>query len=327
MNRDDERNQAASAPLHPIAAVARRTGLSPHVLRAWERRYGAVDPVRTGGGARLYSEADVVKLTRLRRAVEAGYGIARAVALSPDELLDVSGPDDTAEPLSISGRRATEAEGVVDACLTAAREMDTGKVHAALSRALVSLGAAEFGQSVVVPLMRRIGELWAEGEVCPAHEHAVTFQVRLILNAVLVSLPAENGAPIAVVTTPRQQLHEVGALLSAIEAAEEGWRVIYLGPNLPARDVGEAVRVSQANLILLSFGQETSAREVTSELETLRAAIPESVAILVGGRAADAHSARISAAGAVWLPDMQALRSFLRSMRPESRASVAVGES
>ena len=78
--------QASESGRHPIRVVARRTGLTPAVLRAWEKRYGVVDPTRTEGGQRLYSDEDVRRLSLLRQAVEEGRSISQVVELTTEEL-------------------------------------------------------------------------------------------------------------------------------------------------------------------------------------------------------------------------------------------------
>src|SRR3954468_20227311 len=79
----------SATPRYPVRLVASRTGLSPHVLRAWERRYGVVNPTRSEGGQRLYSDLDIERLLRLRRLAERGHSIGRIGTLGVSELVEL----------------------------------------------------------------------------------------------------------------------------------------------------------------------------------------------------------------------------------------------
>src|SRR6185369_638101 len=91
---------STAKPKYMIGAVTRLTGLSADVVRVWERRYGAIRPVRSEAGTRLYSEADIARLRHLRQAVEKGLNIGQAARLSAEELnkvvSDVAQATDTA---------------------------------------------------------------------------------------------------------------------------------------------------------------------------------------------------------------------------------------
>lgn len=308
-------------PRFPIATVARRTGLSEHLLRAWERRYGAVVPARTEGGARLYSTADVFRLRLLARVVAAGHPIGRMASLPAEELLALVAEEPAAAGgVAAPSRPGSASAGYVAGCLEAVESMDGARIHAILSRAAMALGAREFSEGVVVPLLRRVGELWEGGAVCPAQEHVVSVQVHRVLSSMLSALPVAAGAPTAVVTTPSGHRHELAALLAAVEAAGEGWKVAYLGPDLPAGDIASAVEATRASAVILSVVRAVEGPELARELETLRRRLGESVPVLVGGRGTAAHRERIATAGGTWLPDLPSLRAVLHALGGGERA-------
>ncbi|CAN5793866.1 HTH-type transcriptional repressor CarH [soil metagenome] len=300
------------AVLFPIGAVARKTGLSTHVLRAWERRYGVVEPRRAEGGTRLYDEADVVRLRLLKRVTGAGHPIGGVANAGTEELLALLQDEPSARRSSVGGA----PHGFMDECLEAVEGMDGARVHSVLMRAVVVLGAGRFLEDLLVPLLHRVGELWQDGSICPAHEHLFSTTVQRVLAWMMDQVGVRGSSPVLVSTTPAGQRHEMGAMLTGVVAAEEGWRVEYLGPDLPARDIARAVSATGARAVALSVVHETSVEELLDELVALRDQVPGEVAILVGGRAAARHEKPLTRAGMVWIKELGTLREHLRSLSP-----------
>jgi len=188
-------------PRYPIRVAARMTRLSPHVLRAWERRYDVVRPGRDPAGGRLYSEADISRLRQLRLATEAGHAIGQAAALSRGELASLVG-DAEAVPRVEGGRPRAGADAFVASALQAVEAMDAPRLYATLMGAVVALPSQGFTDGVVLPLLRQVGDLWVRGRISPAHEHVLSTQVGRVLAWVAESLPVPAGAPDAVAQTP-----------------------------------------------------------------------------------------------------------------------------
>jgi len=228
-----------SSPRYPVRLVALRTGLSPHVLRAWERRYGVVSPTRSGGGQRLYSDLDIERLLRLRRLTERGHAIGRIATLPLAELArmedqSAGGTDET------DSWKGDAARAAVEAALRATRRLDPLEMQAVLERAAVTLGVSVFVDRVVGPLLNRIGHGWSERSVSVAQEHMASAVVRRVLGWLLRVYEVKTDAPRVVVATPPHHAHEIGALMAAATAAAEGWSVTYLGPDLPIADLVSA---------------------------------------------------------------------------------------
>ena len=173
-------------PRYPVRLVAFRTGLTPHVLRAWERRYGVVSPPRTDGGQRLYSDLDIERLRLLRRLTDRGHAIGRIASLPIAELArldeETGGAEEGAASSNGEGSRADEAEQTrarsvgesIAAVLRATRRLDAVELQAVLEQAAVTLGVPVFIEEVVAPALVRVGHGWAEGSVSVAQEHMAT---------------------------------------------------------------------------------------------------------------------------------------------------------
>lgn len=304
-------------PAHPVRVVAQRTGLSSHVLRAWERRYGVVTPVRSEGGQRLYSDADIERLGLLRALTESGYSIGQLAQLPVEELhrLDREKPAGPSEA-------ATAAEGIRAAASRAIERFDGPGLRHALQSAAVGLGVPRFLDDVVAPLLTEIGEQWRGGRMTIAHEHLATAAVRQVLGWVRETAEGAGSAPMLIVATPPGQRHEGGAMLVAASAAAEGWRVTYLGADLPVREIADAVRRTRARAVALSLLHPSDDREMGGHLAALRDALPRDIPVLVGGSAAGAYAREVAAAGAEVVPDLPAFRRVLHSLAPSADAGL-----
>jgi methanogenic corrinoid protein MtbC1 len=291
--------------------VAQRTGLSSHVLRAWERRYGVVAPTRTEGGQRLYSDADIERLSLLRTLTAAGGAISQLAHLPVVELSRMRftepSPGVGMEPAVNPGTWRTAA-------LEAIHSMDGVGLRRELDRAVLALGVPRFLDLVVAPMLHEVGSRWHEGRMGIAQEHLATAVVRDVLGWVRESSGVRGTAPGLVVATPAGQLHEGGALLVAAAAAAEGWRVTYLGANLPGQEIGAAAVRAGARAVAVSVLHPEDDTDMADELAALRRALPEEVRLVVGGAAAPAYQGAIEAVGGELVADLGELRELLRRL-------------
>ena len=263
-----------------IGAVARMTGVSTHALRAWERRYGTLQPVRTPAGDRLYTDADVDRVRLLKALIGYGYAISDLANLSASDLSRMLNEH---RAVPVTGVPADEiARRYVDAI----EAMDLEGAERVLARASSSLGPGRFIRDVIVPVLRSVGQLWEQGTLCVAQEHVASTLVRDHIGALLRSHSSRAFARRTVIaTTPAGELHELGALMAAVVAAIRGCRTVYLGPSLPAAEIANAAKLSGAELVLLSCVSDDDS-SLSDELVELARALPASTRVLLGGRAA-----------------------------------------
>jgi methanogenic corrinoid protein MtbC1 len=174
---------------------------------------------------------------------------------------------------------------------------------------------------LVVPLLERIGALWDERVLRPAHEHLASSVIRRVLSWVTEAFEAADTAPAVVAATLAGQVHELGAMLVATTAAAEGWRVLYLGADLPAEDIAAAARRTGVRAVALSLIYPDDGAHLSGECRRLARSLPEHVELVVGGAAAIANASALSAAGARVLADLASFRSLLRT------AAAAEGQS
>jgi DNA-binding transcriptional MerR regulator/methylmalonyl-CoA mutase cobalamin-binding subunit len=315
------------AEWHPIRVVARRTGLTTHVIRAWEKRYGAVEPARTPTDRRVYSLDDIERLTLLRRATLLGRSIGQIAKLPTSELRRLIDEDESAAaanpaPAPPGDAKLRDAPHLLASLLEAVGKLDTATLERTLAEASVSLSRPTLMEQIIVPLMHRLGDAWRDGSLRAAHEHLASAAVRSFFGSLNGAFPVSPTAPRILVTTPSGQLHELGALLAAATAASQGWRVTYLGPSLPADDIAAAARQADARAVALSVGLATEDSHMRAEIQRLAQLLEPRTAILIGGRGASGLRSALEAAGAQYVPDYGSLRSALEALQqgqPPSR--------
>lgn len=306
-------------PRHPIQVVARRTGLSADVIRAWERRYRAVSPERTQIGRRLYSDHDIERLALLRRAIHAGRRIGDVAQLPQAELARLVAADTAAaaQPPSTSTQATAGAatERYVDMCTRAVIEMHPDVLESALASAAVAFSQPVVLEAIVAPLLRYIGEQCRVGSLRSSQEHAASVVIRAFLSQLLGSTQATTSAPVILVGSPLGQNHELGALMAAVAASSEGWKVIYLGPNLPADEIAYAASQTGARAVALSIVYPADDVRLPDELRRLRAQMPEHVVIIVGGRGSRGYGHALEEVRAVRPHNLDEFRLDLQKLR------------
>ena len=305
---------------HSIKVVARRTGLTAHVIRIWEKRYAAVEPDRTETNRRLYSEAQIERLDLLRNITQAGHSIGHVAKLPTEKLRKLATESSRASghaPRSLTGLSATPS--FLEECLTAVKALDSLGLEDALKRAATALGAQGLLQRVVAPLAQNIGDLWRDGTITAAHEHFASVVIRIFLGHAAKPFAGSENAPVVVVATPAGQLHELGALLVGAAAANLGWHVTYLGASLPAAEIAGAARQNRARAVALSLVYPEDDSRLEGELTRLRELLPPEVLLLTGGRAMDAYRDVLEKIGALQIKDLSHLCSTLDDLRKPAK--------
>jgi len=311
-----KKESAHVEPRHPIRVVALRTGLSPDLLRVWERRYGVVKPGRSEGGQRLYSDADVERLDLLHRASLGGRSISQVAGLTNDELNELIEADDRARQVAtigpVGGPNGRGAEMFLDQAKQAIEKIDTGGLHLTLRQAAMTLGAAGLIEAVVTPLLRHVGESWHAGTLTPAHEHAASAVIRQVLTWTREAYRPSRSAPRFVAATMSGDRHEFGAMLAAGTAAAEGWQVTYLGSDLPPRDIARAARSLEADVLALSSVFPIESRRLVEDSAALAKELRGRATIIIGGSGMTSVARDFEQIGIKPVTNLSELREFLR---------------
>ncbi len=263
------------ATSYPIRAVSKLTGISPDTLRAWERRYQAVRPVRSGRG-RQYGDAEIERLKRLNQLVERGHAIGGIAALT-DEELDAL----LAKPATTDERRPAAPTGLLQPVMAAIDTFDAAKAGDELTRLAAVLAPKDFVYQVVLPLMQEVGTRWHDGRINVAQEHLVSQMLRTLLGSLMRLFRPSTPARRMVVATPAGETHEFGVLAASMLAAISGIDVVYLGADLPADETGRAARLVSAPVVLYGITVVTGC--TLDEVKAVARAMPEKATLWLGG--------------------------------------------
>jgi DNA-binding transcriptional MerR regulator/methylmalonyl-CoA mutase cobalamin-binding subunit len=289
--------QALNGGHFSIKAVAQATGLTVETLRAWERRYDVVRPGRDGSGRRTYSASDVARLRLLRTATELGHAISRLAQLSEQELAKL-----VADSGGHARTNSARGQAYVERALDATLHSDPTGVEETLTSAIALLPPNEAIHTVVVPLVREIGDRWHRGEVSIAQEHMVTDIVRrLVISASRGYLRADN-APCLVLATLSGERHEIGLLMCSWLAAMRRYHTHYLGVDCPPAEIARFALEVDASAVLVSIVMAENHVPVLEQLKELAAQLRGRCEVWIGGMAARALTPDLIPAGCVLLP-------------------------
>lgn len=247
-----------------IGELSKRSGVSPELLRAWERRYGLLRPTRSAGGLRLYSVADVERVRVMRRHLTDGLAAAEAAAMAlrgatPDE--EAAREEAAPDPAALSP--AMMREHLADAL----DRFDEARAQAILDRLLAAATVDLLLSEVVLPYLRELGDRWERGEASIAQEHFASG----ILRGRLLGLARGWGlgvGPAAMLACVPGEQHDLGLIAFGLALRARGWRIVYLGPDSPIETIEETCRLLQPNLVVL---HAATADRVTPAVEPLRA--------------------------------------------------------
>jgi MerR family transcriptional regulator, light-induced transcriptional regulator len=307
----------------PIKVAAQRSGLTTHVIRAWEKRYGAIGPSRSATQRRLYTEEEIERLSLLRQLTHGGHSIGTIANLPADRLRELAASHPpvmgTSPPAPVPAAPPALA-AYLSSAFQAVTALDARELERVLHAALVQFGRTAVMQQLLVPLIHQIGDAWQTGELRVAHEHVASAVIRTFLgNFVRAHSPTAN-APVLLVTTPAGQLHELGALIVAAAAADQGWDVTYLGPNLPPEETVGAYLQNGAHALAVSIVYPDDDPGLPSQLRMLRELLPANTPILAGGRAAPSYITTLEAIGAILCRDVPSFIQALGAVRRERAA-------
>jgi len=220
-----------------IGEFSRRVGVSPELLRAWERRYGLLQPVRTDGGFRLYTDDDSERVERMKRALVEGFSAAEAAS--------------RALALADEGSTAGALDGAQERLVAAAHAYDEATVHAVLDEALARFSLETVLRDLVLPVLREIGEEWQQGALEVAQEHFASNLLRERLLA-LARLWGRGGGPLAILACAPGETHDIGLIAFGLVLRSHGWRILFLGSDTPIATLRRAVETTDAHLVVVA---------------------------------------------------------------------------
>ena len=272
-----------------IAAVERDTGIAKDTLRVWERRYNFPMPLRDKNDDRVYPADQIEKLRILKRLLDSGFRPGRIVPLPIEALKELNAK--TSQTLEASTHSLPIiSQEEMDRYLDLLRSHQTEALRLALSTTLMKIGLDRFVIEVVAPLIKNIGEYWANGKLEIHEEHLFTEQIKHLLRTAINSVPRghigqneESSRPRILLTTFPQEPHSLGLLMAEALMALEGCSCVSLGTQTPILEIAQAARAQKADVIALSFSSQMNQNQVVDGLNELKSKLAPGIELWVGG--------------------------------------------
>jgi len=259
-----------------IGELSRRSGVSPELLRAWERRYGLLSPTRSKGGLRLYSSDDLERVRAMQRFLAEGMAAAEAATLVGGAAAPL-----LVDPLLDPANAIAELRAALDVFDEPAAQAILDRLFAIATVDLVLAG-------VLVPFLHELGDRWQRGEASVAQEHFAASVIRGRMLGLARGWGLGVG-PMALVACLAGEQHDLGALAFALALKSRGWRISYFGADTPLETIKHAADLLEPHLVVLAAVTGDRVRPVARELEALAG----DFRVALGGAAA--RTARIDA--------------------------------
>jgi len=302
----------ASEPMLPIQAVERETGVSKELLRMWERRYHFPLPSRDRQGDRIYPQDQVSKLRLLRRLIDTGFRPGKIIAMEASELENLLRSKYT--------NRIESAPELESELIATLKSRDVHVLREYLSHQMVKMGLQSFILEFLQYANPMVGDAWMRGLIEVHEEHLYTEQVQSLIRGAISGLRAATSAPHIMLTTPPEEAHTLGILMTEAMLRLDNVDAVCFGAQTPVRDIVQAAQKHHMNIVALSFSASFPASKAIEFLEELRFRLPLSIEIWAGGSAL--RSTRRSVEGVNFFHDLDSIRKAVLAWRqPQGRKS------
>ena len=295
--------------LYRIHRFSKLTGLTTHVIRAWERRYGLVTPVRGANRYRLYNDEDVRLFRYLKARGDEGMSIGELAEIGREKLLEQARREFVAAPVE-----PPPSERLLSDLLQALLENDRAEFERKLNGALAVIPFEEALHRFLLPLQVHVGQLWHDGKIGIAQEHYSSNQIKQKIFSAMNQLRMVEEGPRVVVACPSQEWHEISAMTAAYLCAARGCRVHYLGANLPIPELAKYCDQIRPAYVLLSMTVDRSDAEANNIVQELATQVRPIAPVGVGGHWTQDHGALFSDENIMVFPDLKALDAFVYSL-------------
>jgi DNA-binding transcriptional MerR regulator len=285
--------------MYRIHRFSKLTGLTTHVIRAWERRYGLVTPVRGANRYRLYNDEDVRLFRYLKSKSDEGISIGELAEIGREKLLEQAQREFVAAPVE-----PPPSERLIADLTQALQENDRVGFERKLNGAVAVIPFEEALHRFLLPLQEHIGQLWHDGQLGVAQEHYASNQIKQKIFSAMNQLRMVEEGPRIVVACPSEEWHEISAMTA----------VHYLGANLPIPELAKFCEQVRPAYVLLSMTVDRSVDEIKNIIQELVTQVSFVAPIGVGGYCAQSYAVLFSDENIMVFPDLKALDAFVFSL-------------
>jgi MerR family transcriptional regulator, light-induced transcriptional regulator len=260
---------------YSINDLEKITGIKAHTIRIWEKRYNVVSPKRTPTNIRYYNDEDLLRLLNISTLNKHGFKISDIISMSSE---------DVCEKITDISRSATDFESQINSLTVAMIELNEETFEKVLSSTILKIGFEKTVTHVLYPLLEKIGVLWQIGTINPAQEHFLT---NLIRQKMIVAIDGQNDTPSQNAKTfllylPEMEFHELGLLFHTYLIKKHGHKVIYLGQNVPFKDMVEVMKIRNADYAFTYFVSAIPPKDLPEYISKLSEALKDKIIFMTG---------------------------------------------
>ncbi|MFD9626805.1 MerR family transcriptional regulator [Peribacillus muralis] len=278
-----------------IKAVSKLLNIQPGTLRAWERRYKFIEPVRNESGHRLYTEKHLQSLKWLINKTDQGFTISQAVSL-----LESSGSEERG---LTENRKDEQTIKLSDDLVEALLNFNENKAQMLISQAFSMYTIEHTIVNVLGSILVLLGDKWENGEITSAHEHFASNILKARISSIMHTIPTNGFLPKALTVCAPGEKHEFGLLIFTIFLKRKGYETIYLGESIADNDLFAVLDIIKPRYLFMSCSLQQNLEATLQLVEALKSRFPD-VKVGVGGAAL----------------------SFLSEEKREALCDVAMGE-
>jgi DNA-binding transcriptional MerR regulator len=261
--------------LYSIKDLERISGVKAHTIRIWEKRYGIVSPQRTESNIRFYCDTEVKKLMNISILLNHGYKISRLAGFDSEEL--------SRKVLEVS-MVTNDHDNQLDNLVVAMIEMDEAKFEKLLNQCIIKEGFENTVFNILYPFFEKIGVLWQAGSINPAHEHFISNLVKQKIYVAIDSIPVPAGPDTKkfLLFLPEWDLHDLGLLVYDYILKSRGYKVIFLGPNVPEEDVYSVSESLKPDYFLCAFSNAVDRGRIEAYINRIASRFPDKHLFITG---------------------------------------------
>jgi len=292
-----------------IKAVSRMLGVSPDLLRMWEKRYHLFKPQRAGNRYREFDDEDVQLLRYMCQQIDQGRAIGELAAEGREALLRQMATSDV-RPATVPPDHAI----LIDALVDAAQQLDKARLEARLAEGAALYSFMTLMTEICAPFMHHLGTLWDTGDLSTASEHLATVVLKHRLLTMLQATAPAASAPVLLCACAAGEWHEIGLLTFAYSMQQAGWQVCYLGPDLPVQGLLHGCQRLQPALVAVSMTYAAGPHPDFTVLEDIDMLVASAYPTCVGGQAVERYGHVLQPRHMALLSALQAAQTYARAM-------------
>lgn len=304
----------------PLKAVTQKTGLSAHVIRAWEKRYGVIRPQRTETNRRYYSDEEIEKLNLLKKATDSGHSISSIAAFTLEDLQNLV-LNEEKETIFHHKKLLPEKFGLIikekiTSFFETAKDLNSSKLLFLLREIEDEFSQSIIIEEIILPVLAKLSEERNSNSISKSTENFIINELSYYLTQIVKNIPEFDEFPLILCYAPTGGFSQIGSLITAAAAKAEKWRVFNLGENISSVEIGEVInklepKVISINLIYPFIKPE----EIRGELIELKNQIPDRIKIILSGRPVWSYRDEVLKIGGIFAGDTFALRKELKKIR------------